>query len=177
MLSITLFILQLVAFLTYPPILLSILSGHNVISEMSKGSCKDIKNVNKHPDKQKKINEKCDQLMNIRSEIYFIMGSFVLAIILFAISIYFEATKKTKLFKIFMCIGGLFSLISLALLFYVIYSIGNIVKEIEKMHDDNGNSNTDTDPIKYLWYMSILPMIFTLITIILVIINYFKKSL
>ena len=120
--------------------------------------------------KNKDIDKKCDELNNIRTEIYLIMISFILSIILYSIAIYFEATNNKKLFKIFMCIGGIFSIFSLFILFYIIYSISNIVKEMEKIQ------KAPIDDInKYLWYMSILPMVFTIITIILVIINYFKK--
>lgn len=170
MLSTTLVILQIVAFLTYPPILFSIISGRNIISEMSKGNCKNVKNKVNDPKKQKDIDKKCDELMNIRTEIYLVMISFILSIILYAIAIYFEAINNKKLFKIFIFIGGIFSILSLFILFYIIYSIGNLVKEMEKIQ------KAPIDDInKYLWYMSILPMVFTVITIILVIINYFKK--
>lgn len=168
MLSTTLVILQIVAFLTYPPILFSIISGRNIISEMSKGNCKNVKANDAKT--QKDIDKKCDELMNVRIEIYLVMISFILSIILYAIAIYFEAINNKKLFKIFIFIGGIFSILSLFILFYIIYSIGNLVKEMEKIQ------KAPIDDInKYLWYMSILPMVFTVITIILVIINYFKK--
>lgn len=168
MLSTTLVILQIVAFLTYPPILFSIISGRNIISEMSKVNCENVKANDAKT--QKDIDKKCDELMNVRIEIYLVMISFILSIILYAIAIYFEAINNKKLFKIFIFIGGIFSILSLFILFYIIYSIGNLVKEMEKIQ------KAPIDDInKYLWYMSILPMVFTLITIILVIINYFKK--
>ena len=125
------------------------------------------------------IKKNCHKLMNVKYEVYAIMVCFILAILMFAISIYFQYSKNTKLFIIFISIGMLFSLASLVLLFYIAFSVSDILRSIQKDADNHmgsgqGTGSDDINPEKYVWFMSILPIMFTLITVILASINTIK---
>ena len=73
----------------------------------------------------------------------------------------------------------LFSLASLVLLFYIAFSVSDILKSIQKDADNHtgsgqGTGSDDINLEQYVWFMSILPIMFTLITVILASINTIK---
>lgn len=182
MLSIILLILQVIAIISYPPILASIYLGENVIEYLDYKTCKDIDDLTSEIGI--KIKKDCDKLINVKYQIYAATICFILALIMYTISIYFEYKKNEKLFFICISIGVIFSISSLVLLFSIPITIVRITNKIDKELKTNlniklsdlvytfKNIDVSNDTIsRYVWHGSILSIMFTLFTIIISVVN------
>ena len=179
MLSIILLILQVIAIISYPPILASIYLGENVIEYLDYKTCKDIDDLTSEIDI--KIKKDCDKLINVKYQIYAAMICFILAITMYTVSIYFEYKKNEKLFFTCVSFGVIFSVSALVLLFSIPITIVRITNKIDKEAEKKINTGVvkllesltdNTNYIsRYAWNGSILSIMFTLFTIIISVVN------
>lgn len=167
MINITLLILQIVGLITYPPLLLSIFTGKNLINLIDEQNCKGTT-----PDAK----EACNSFKKYKVNMMIIMILYIISILFYAVSIYFNKHNE-KISKILLICGGVMSISGASLLIGTIISMINMSKKY--LGGDCNNQTGEGDNCigsadKYIWLACSLTLIFSLISGIIGVSNVFR---
>ena len=167
-------ILQLTSILTFPPVLLSILTGKNIIRLFNDIKCGST------PSQQGKIPSSvlaCEKFKNYKWQFLIVMIMYICALAFYILVMLFKR-RDPKVSKILLIMGIILSFLSVIVLIQGVLSFLTEVQKIERCENQPHRcelSNINKE-FKYVWLIFSLTIIFSIIAGILGIINIKKLA-